>query len=148
MKKCLPFLLMCMTATAVVAGPDIIKFGSYTALTNDNIYYTNAPSADRFITAELSGINFDIASVSVFTPTVTVSVVTLGDTGGGPAKTLYSGTLSADTWVPIREIPFDYDGTKLTNSISCIPLCQDKIRLIYGEGNTSNVTLSAWIYLK
>ena len=147
MKRCVPFLLMCMTATTILAA-DIVKFGSYSVSTNMGITYTNIPSADRYITADLAGVVFQIASASVFSPTVTVSVVTLGGTGGGPARTLWSGSVIADAWYPLREIPYDYDGTLLTNNISPVPLIQEKIRFLYGLANTTNVTLSAWIYLK
>lgn len=142
------FAVALVALRGFAGGPsEVVKFGPYNNITtNESTTVTNAPDGDRFYYGDLLGLYIDFGGAA--SPTVTVTLATTGDTGSGPARTLYTKALAADTWIPIRELVYSTTGTAATDFWGMIPLSQDKLRFHYATANVTNVNITAWVYIK
>ena len=135
------FLATCLLAGFVFAGPHVLVPVTQTSVTNLIANPTIATNATR-TSGFFEGVGFDITTGG---PTATVVIATAADVTG-ESKTLWSGTVDTDIYIPVRaQVKTVWNGSA-TNVYAAIPLCGDIITISTYVGS-SNLTLKSYIYV-
>lgn len=144
MKKCLTTLAILAVAFTAAAVEPVKMSVADVALAG-----ASDTSDGGYLYGEVEGVYIDLSGYA--TPTCTVTVATSGGSGAPPARTIYTDTISADVYVPIRLIPAGTDGTASSVAEDArIPLHQDTLTLsVTSPGVASNVLdVTTYVYIR
>ena len=146
MRRFITFWVSLAACGVVVAGPpDYRKLTVASASTNAAAATTDIATDTMVVNGYLDVVFID-TTFSYTSPTVTVVVATSGSTGGLPARTLYTKTLSADARVSVRRIPVNSAGTTLTYPGVKVPLISDILTLsAYANNSTNLCSVTAYV---
>ena len=130
-------ILLALTVSFASAGPDGDVFTFENVSTSGN---TTAQTNKISTPVWVEGIYVDLLGYA--SPTVDVDVVALD------GRTIYSAnSLTADTYLPVREAAVTTAGVAIANTETKIPLWPGKFEVFCGNAGTTGVTVSVKVLL-
>jgi len=130
--------MLCLASFAI-AAPDMVEPAVWTAVpTNTGATASGTCKTNStYTSAWLDAIVIDVGGTTY--PTQTITVVTKGGTGGGPSRTLFTKSITADGIYYVRGLAQTTAGANFTDQAVRIPLVQEKIVVqAYGASTTTN----------
>jgi len=137
MKK-LICIAACLMAGFSFAGPHMLVPFTQTTVTNLIANPQVLTNEGGRVNGFLEGIAFDITTAA---PTATVTIATVADINGA-SKTLWTGTVATDEYIPVRTLVFSTADSVATDAFASIPLCGDLITVSsYSSASTGGVSI-------
>jgi len=128
--------------------PEVVHIPQVYAATNAAAPATNGVTTNELkLTGWVQGIIIDIGGPT--SPDLDIDILTVGGTGSGPSRTLYTtDDLTADTgYVALGKEIVTSAGVALTNTAACEPLCSDQLVIKAYDCDSNNVTVDAYIII-
>ncbi|MFZ4397573.1 MAG: hypothetical protein ACOYOU_18335 [Kiritimatiellia bacterium] len=137
--------VVCLCGAGAVAAP--VKLTIASVSTNASPIASDVYTNDAvFLSGYVNAVTLDLGSPDYSSPTCTVFVATVGDTGSGPSRILYAGRVARDVVLPVRMSACGTNGTDISASQARIPLEQDRIvAKAYALNNTNATSMTVWV---
>lgn len=142
------FLALISLAGMAMADPDMVPLAITSVPTNAAAQTSSGvDSSDVKVSGWLDTLIFDVGGYAA--PTITVTVVTAGSEGMGPARTLFTKTgFTADAIYPVRDLVCGTTGTDISNVPAREPLLGETVKLVCYAANVTNaITLKCYAVL-
>ena len=142
------FLALISLAGLAIAEPNMVPLAISTVPTNAAAQtIEGVDAADVKASGWLDTLIFDVGGYAG--PTVTVTVVTAGSEGNGPARTLFTKTgFTADAIYPVRDLVCGQTGTDIANVPARSPILGETLKLVCYAANVTNaITLKCYAVL-
>jgi hypothetical protein len=141
-KLILAMASLALAAMPVFAGPALIG-PVYTNNINTNTSVTTTLTAIR-CSGEFEGIYVDLSGAT--TPTVTVSVATLGSEWTGPSRTFITTNITADAYLAPRALTLGTVG-EVGERDAYYPLYEDTLIVKLKAITVTNVNVKAYLFV-